>query len=320
MDRREVLRMAAGLALTGTASAIAETQRRVPIIDSHIHLFDTSRLGGVPWPPKTDEVLYRRAIPSRYQRITHEFGVVGAIAVEASPIESDNDWILKQAAKNPVIVGVVGNLVPGTPPFARELERLHANPLFVGIRYGNLWNRDLFADAKKPGFIHDIRLLAAAGLELDSANPDARLIEAILAVSQQVPELRIVIDHLPNAVIPAEPTARGQYWTTVKSLSQNAGVFMKLSEVPVREGSRLQTAPSFYRDRLDALWDLFGEDRILFGSDWPNSDHVADYAETLGIVRTYVSEKGAVALEKYFWKNSITAYRWRRRLPDQPAV
>ncbi|WP_263353443.1 amidohydrolase family protein [Acidicapsa acidisoli] len=310
----------AGVALTRAAGVIAEAQRTIPIIDSHIHLFDTTRVAGVPWPPKTDEVLYKPASPNRYERITREFGVVGAIAVEASPIESDNDWVLKQAAENPVIVGVVGNLVPGTPDFARELERLHANPLFVGIRYGNLWDRDLYADAKKPGFIADLRLLAAAGLELDSANPDARLIEAILAVSQQVPELRIVIDHLPNAVIPAEPTARRQYWTTLKSLSQNAGVFMKLSEVPVRVGNRLQTDPSFYRDRLDALWDLFGEDRILFGSDWPNSDHVAGYAETLGIVHRYVSEKGAVAMEKYFWKNSITAYRWRRRLPDQPVV
>jgi L-fuconolactonase len=320
MDRREVLKMATGLALTRAAGAIAEAQRTTPIIDSHIHLFDTTRVGGVPWPPKTDEVLYKPAVPSRYERITQEFGVVGAVAVEASPLQSDNDWVLKLAADNPVIVGAVGNLIPGTPDFTRELERLHANPLFVGIRYGNLWDRDLYADAKKPEFIADLRLLAAAGLELDSANPDPRLIEAILAVSQQVPDLRIVIDHLPNAVIPAEPVPRKQYWANLRLLSQNARVFMKLSEVPVREGNRLQTDPSFYRDRLDALWDLFGEDRILFGSDWPNSDHIADYAETLGIVRRYVSAKGAVAMEKYFWKNSIAAYRWRRRLPDQPAV
>ena len=56
----------------------------------------------------------------------------------------------------------------------------------------------------------------------------------------------------------------------------------------------------------------------MYASDWPNSDHHATYEETFSIVRDYVTAKGPVAAEKFFWKNSVAAYRWRRREPDQP--
>ena len=77
--------------------------------------------------------------------------------------------------------------------------------------------------------------------------------------------------------------------------------------------------PNFYRERLDALWDIFGEDHVLYASDWPNSDHHATYQETISIVRNYVEPKGRRAEEKFFWKNSVAAYRWHRRQADQPA-
>ncbi len=288
-----------------------------PILDCHIHLFDPTRTGGVVWPLPSDAVLYKPALPGRYEGIAGPMGVVGAIPIEASPLESDNDWVLKQVEANPVMVGMVGNLAPGSASFGGELERLHRSPFFLGIRYGNLWDRDLFVDRKKPGFIGDLKRLAEAGLSLDSANPDARLVEGLLDVAQQVPELRMVIDHLPNATVPGEDSERKIFWAHLKELGQNPRVFIKLSEVPVVDGGRLRTDGAFYREKLDPLWEIFGEDRVLFGSDWPNSDHVAGYRETLGIVRAYVAGKGAAALGKYFFGNSVEAYRWKPRRADQ---
>ena len=68
----------------------------IPIIDTHIHMFDTRRPGGVPWPATTDTALYKPALPERYARIAGPLGVVGAIVVEASPLVSDNDWVLSR--------------------------------------------------------------------------------------------------------------------------------------------------------------------------------------------------------------------------------
>ncbi|MBW4028740.1 MAG: amidohydrolase family protein [Acidobacteria bacterium] len=318
MQRRNFLKLAASAYASlavDPASTVASTQQS-PIIDTHIHLFDPGRPGGIPWPEPGDSI-YKQTLPERYATIAEPLGVVGAIAIEASPWPRDNDWLLQVAADNSLIVGVVGDLVPGASDYAKQLERLHANPLFLGIRYGNLWKRDLGVDARKPEFIAGLKQLAAYGLELDSANPDPDLIRAIVNVSDQIPELRIVIDHLPASPVPASGTAGDLYRSHLRQLAGNPNVFIKLSEIPVRIANNVPKDPAYYHDRLDAIWSTFGEDRILYGSDWPNSDHLATYSETFALVRSYVSRKGNAACQKFFFNNSIAAYKWHPRRAAQ---
>jgi predicted TIM-barrel fold metal-dependent hydrolase len=320
MQRRELLKLGASIAGGwATARVAAALPPAIPVIDTHIHLFDPGRPGGVPWPAKTDTAIYKAALPDRYASIAGPLGVVGAIVIEASPLASDNDWVLSEAANHPIIVGMVGDLIPGTPSFQKELDRLRANPLFLGIRYGNLWDRDLAIDAQKPEFLPGLKLLAERGLVLDSANPNLGLLRAIAGVADHLPELRIVIDHLPGARVPSEPAARDEYWSLLRRLAQNKNIFAKLSEVAA---ARIEQTggPDFNKDTLGALWDVFGEDHVLYASDWPNSDHHATYVETISIVRDFVATKGRQASEKFFWKNSIAAYRWHRRQADQPVL
>ena len=325
MKRRDFLQLAGGFATglalqqTGNAATAAAKTAR-PIIDSHIHLFDPTRPGGAPWPERTDIIVYKPALPERYEALADPFGIVGCIAVEASPLATDNHWLLGVAQKHPIVLGVIGNLVPGTSTYSAELERLHRDPLFLGIRYGNLWNRDLLRDLGKPGFIDGLKLIAQAGLVLESANPDPSLIRALLQAVDKVNDLRIVVDHLPNARLPSDPAELEDYNKDLSALASHPTVFIKLSEIPVVRNGSLIRDPAFYRERLDALWDLFGEDRVIFGSDWPNSDHVAPFADTLGIVRQYTAGKPQGTQEKYFWKNSARIYRWHSRRSDQPRL
>jgi predicted TIM-barrel fold metal-dependent hydrolase len=90
----------------------------IPIVDTHIHLFDTARPQGVPWPDKNDAVLYKPALPGRYRKVTQGLGVVGAIEIECSPWLEDNQWVLDVAAKDSIIVGTIGDLEPGHPSSA----------------------------------------------------------------------------------------------------------------------------------------------------------------------------------------------------------
>ncbi len=281
----------------------------MPIIDTHIHLFDPTRPQGVPWPPKGNPVLYKPALPARYAKIAEPLGVVGAIEIEASPWLEDNQWVLDIAAKNPIIVGTVGDLEPGKPDFRKQLDRFRKNPLFRGIRYGNLWGRDLGARLAETAFISDLKALSEAGLVLDTANPDPALIESVVRLTDKVPDLRIVLDHLPNLQLPDGPAARRAYEADLRTLAQRPQVFVKISEVQ-------QVADR--KAVLDHLWDVFGPDRLLYGSDWPNSDPFGPYAQVLRIVRSYFQEKGRVAEEKFFWKNSVSAYRWVKRDASQP--
>src|ERR1039458_2180432 len=120
LNRRTFLQSSAGATLTGMAAAQTPP---IPVIDTHIHLFDVSRPQGVPWPPKDNAVLYKTALPERYRKLATPLGVVGAIEVEASPWLEDNQWVLDVAAKDKILVGMVGDIEPGTPDFRKNLER-----------------------------------------------------------------------------------------------------------------------------------------------------------------------------------------------------
>jgi L-fuconolactonase len=316
MNRRTLLFAAAGITGLGIGAEAAP----IPIIDTHIHLFDTTRAQGVPWPDKNDKVLYRPALPERYRRVTKGLGVVGAIEVEASPWLEDNQWVLDIAAKDTIIVGTVGDLEPGKTGFREHLERFQRNPLFRGIRYGNLWNRNFREQLSRPEFIFDLKALAEAGLELDSANPDPALIEDLVRLTDRVPSLRVVVDHLPQLEPPRDSQARSAYESNLRELGKRPQVYVKVSEVLRRVGGRVPTHLNFYRPRLDEIWEIFGEDRLLYGSDWPNSDQWGSYSQVLNVVRDYFSAKGQVVAEKFFWRNSIAAYQWVKRQANQPSV
>lgn len=299
MNRRNFI----GVAAAGALSAAGASP--FPIIDTHIHLFDPTRPQGVPWPSKDDKVLYRPALPDRYRKIAEPLGIAGAIAIECSPLFEDNQWVLDVAAKNNIMVGMVGNMEPGRPEFGAQLTKLHRNPLFLGIRYGNLWGRDLSIEIRKPDFVAGLKALADAGLVLDTANQTAELLAAALRVTDLVPDLRIVIDHLPQYVPAAD--------ANVRELGKRPQVYVKISEVLRRVNGSVPTDLNFYRPKLDELFGIFGEDRLLFGSDWPNSDNWAPYPQVFAIVREYFTEKGPAIAEKYFRTNSVAAYRWKKR-------
>jgi predicted TIM-barrel fold metal-dependent hydrolase len=229
------------------------------------------------------------------------------------------------------MVGTVGNLRPEKPEFGEYLERFAKNPLYRGIRYGNLWGYDMVAQVDNPVFIDGLKLLAQHDLVLETANQNVPLLQAAVRASDKVPELRIVLDHLP-ALDPA-PENQAAYDAVLKEISQRKNIWTKLSEIvhPVRTGPRpapgAPAAPPLiehglapHRARLDTLMGIFGEDRVVFGSDWPNAVGVSEIPDTVALVREYFSGKSRQAAEKYFWKNSVAAYKWVKRSPDQPSL
>ena len=295
----------------GAAGAAFAQEPPIPIIDTHIHLFDTDRPGGVPWPPKTNKALYMPALPARYRKIAEPLGIVGAIEIEASPIVEDTQWVLDISATDPIIVGTVGHLEPAQPDFRKFFDRFHKNPLFLGIRYGNLWGADLSDELAKPEFVSGLKVLADAGMVLDTANPTPKLMATVVRVTDRIPNLRVVLDHVPQ--MDPRPAAE-----SLKELVKRPQVYVKVSSVLRRVDGKVPEDLAFYRDRLDELFGLFGEDRLVYGSDWPNSDNWAPYPAVFHVVHEYFTAKGRPIAEKYFWKNSQKAYRWKKRTANQP--
>lgn len=311
--RREFLSstIRSGAAAFATANLLAESAFAadpMPMVDCHTHFYDPTRPEGVPWPGKKDDVLYRPVLPKHFLEQAAPLGVTKTVVVEASPRVEDNAWLLDLAKANPSVIGVVGNLTPGQPGFAGNLKRFAANKLFRGIRVNH---GAVKAGLDQPEFLADIRRLGEAGLELDvNGGPDMPADVARLA--EKLPELRIVINHLGNMTVDgAEPP---QAWRDgMRAAAKHTRVFCKVSALvehakPKSGDKKVPEDVEFYKPILDAIWNIFGDDRLIYGSNWPVSDRAASYKVLFSIVNQYVTARGRAAADKFFWKNAQAAY------------
>jgi L-fuconolactonase len=301
----------------GTAAIATAQAAPIPIIDCHIHLFDQTRPQGAPYSGG-GRGSTEPSLPPRYRRLAVPLGIAGAIEVEASPWVEDNLWVLEVEQQDPIMVGTIGNLQPEKPEFKEYLDRYHKNKLFLGIRYGNLWGNNLVDQVGNPTFIDGLKLLQQADLTMDTANPRPDLLEAVLKVTDKVPGLRIVVDHLPSMFARLDASGRAAVEGTLRELAKRPQVYVKLSEVLRMVDGKASTDPALYKPTLDYLFDMFGEDRVIFGSDWPNQFAADNLPAIVKIVQDYFRTKSRAAAEKYFWRNSVAAYKWMKRDSGQP--
>ncbi len=312
MQRRDWIKATVSMGLAACAnSSVAAEDDGVPTraIDTHTHFYDPTRPQGVPWPP-ADTPLYRRVLPADWQAVATPLGVTETIVVEASPWVEDNQWVLDLASDNRSIIGLVGNLDPRDADFERNLARFAGNPLFLGIR----WRTDLVPLDRDPSQL-DVaaKRLADHGLTLDLNGPCDAL-PAARRLALAVPNLRIVINHLGAS---GDPQSIHPRWHDhIRDVAACPNVFMKVSALAEQVRGEPGEAPAdteYYLPVLDQLWESFGPDRLIFGSNWPVSDRGAPYETVYRIVADYFTDKGDEAAEKYFWSNSRVAYRWRPR-------
>jgi L-fuconolactonase len=309
LNRRDFLAASAASALAvAGVRALAAADPTPGIIDTHTHFFDPTRKEGVPWPGKDDKALFRPVLPAEYKQLTAPLGVTGTVIVEASSWLEDNQWLLDLAKDDRFIVGIVGNLAPGTPDFVKHVERFAKYPKFRGIRVNHSAVKNGLGDKK---FLSDIGKLADHNLELDiNGGPD--MLPDIARLAQAVGSLRIVINHVANVRIdgkaPPADWVRG-----MQDCAKLPHVNCKVSALV--EGGRRDEGLSpadvaFYTPVLDTVYQLFGEDRLVYGSNWPVSVRFAPYAQVQKIVQEYFLAKGPAVSEKFFWKNALSAYQF----------
>ena len=277
------------------------------IVDTHVHFIDPTRPQGAPYPdPQEESRLYRTVLPLHFKGITGPLGVTGVVVVEASHWVEDNQWILDMAVDEPLIVGFSGNLDMRSDSFEDHLNRFAANPLFSGIRPRSVDP----ADYSGSTVLGAAELLAEKDLQLD-AHMGYYDMEHLSRLVDAVPQLRIVINHI-GAGRPIDGVAANPEWADVmRQMARRPNVFCKVSAV--LQHSAVLPAPEdvdFYRPTLDVLWDAFGEDRLVYGSNWPNVEQIGPYSQELAITSGYFREKGDDAAEKFLWRNAKAAYKW----------
>jgi L-fuconolactonase len=323
MDRRvflgECLSGGAGIAAmsavaaAGPAGLPGPAELRVPealdIIDCHTHFYDPARPEGIPWPEKGSS-LYRTVLPKDLRALPQFRLVTGTVIVEASSAIEDNAWLLDLAKDDPFIAGVVGHLKPEAEDFADQVSRFAMNPLFRGIRISvqqlqTMLLRDDF---------RSLHILADHDLSLD-VNGGPETPEVISQVAAELPSLRFVLNHIGNVAINGD--APPATWRNgIEAAAKHLNVFCKISalvEGASRDGKRAPEDLQFYRPYIDVVWNAFGDERVIYGSNWPVSERAADYAVLQKISLSYAMEKGPEAARRFCSLNAQTAYKWVER-------
>ncbi|MBL6764287.1 MAG: amidohydrolase family protein [Verrucomicrobiae bacterium] len=311
ITRRQFIATAAAAAGSIGCKSVAPSAGPV-IIDTHTHFYDPTRPGGVPWPPASDQLLSRTTLPKHYRAQPVRRPVTATVVVEASDLVEDNQFILDLAKDDPFIVGFSGNLPLGTPEFTSHLKRFTQNPLWSGMRHRG---RDLAKDLQSPEFIRDVKRLADADRQLDVLG-QTPVLDQTDRLARQIPDLRLVIDHLANTRIDGKNM--DPIWESeIRKVARNPNVYMKVSGLVEGTGRRNADAPAdveFYRPWLDVVWSAFGEDRLVYGSNWPVSSRFAPLTTVQSLVHDYFSAKGERPLRKVFSENARRLYHWRDRV------
>ncbi len=245
------------------------------------------------------------SVPEKFLSAATPAGARHCVVMSSSPQVEDTRRLLDLAADNPCVLGVIGWLQAGDLEFGGNFDLFAENPLFCGIRMEVEELNDLSLAQ-----VDDLRHVARKGLAVETlASPDT--LPEVVKLAEAVPDLRIIVRHAPFDTPTVAKTRRGYERALVK-LATRPNVFAKLSAVVKRIPEEDQRADT-YRYRLDEMWNLFGDARVLFGSDWPRCEATASYGTIVRVMLDYLSTRPPLERERFFWRNSRVAYDWKER-------
>lgn len=285
----------------------------MPVVDTHIHLYDLARLPGIPWPEKGDKVLYRSVLAEEYNKVIEENRLAGAIVVEASPRVSDNDWVLyhTQKYKNQY-VGLIGALEFDKETFKDDLNRLCQNERFLGLRIGTQYldqpaNKNYMKD---PVVLANIQRLSDAGKTLDVLLIKLDIDDAIY-IAKTYPKLKIVVNNIDSVITASQQLGTGPS-EKIKEVASYPNVYCKVTSL-IHKCTKTPEAKdlAYYKSELERVLELFGEDRLIYGSNWPCIIKDGAFSDHFNEINDYFAPKGRAALEKLYYKNAEKAYGFR---------
>lgn len=277
---------------------------RTIIIDSHQHFW---RYDAVRYTWITEEMarLKRDFLPEDLAQECAANGVDGTISVQAEQSEAETEFLLQLAGENPRVVGVVGWTDLRSPRAEERLEQLSAlkSKKLCGFRHiaqSEPDDRFLVSD----DFARGVGMLRGFGFTYDILIYPRQL-PAAIELASRFPEQKFVVDHLAK---PEIKIGRVEPWATqIRVLAQNKNVFCKVSGM-VTEADWLGWKPKDLYPYLDLVFEAFGADRLMFGSDWPVCLVAARYGRVKTMVEEYARKFSAEDRQKLFGENAIRFY------------
>lgn len=254
-----------------------------PILDTHHHLWTISR-GDYHWMSPDLDVLYRDYVPDDLAPFLRQAGVTKTILVQAAATEAETEFMLGIAEECEWIVGVCGWLDMAREDFPDRLARMRQNPYFRSFR-PMLQDLDAPDWILKPEVLQNMAHVAEAGVGFEILTRPPQLPHAVEAV-KRTPGLRGVVNHISK---PDIASGMWEPWASqIAELGAYPEIYCKLSGL-VTEADAATWTPADLAPYVTHVLDVFGPDRVMFGSDWPAALLAASsYGEVINALRTVV--------------------------------
>jgi L-fuconolactonase len=253
-------------------------------VDAHLHVWDLAR-SEYAWLTPDLGPLHATFTPEQARAELDTAGIASAVLVQAEDSERDTELMLEAAQRHPWIAGVVGWVQLDDPAVAeRQLDRWQEQPQFRGVRH--LVHDDPRDDfLRLPPVRRSLRQLAARGIPFDVPDAWPRHLAATADLAAELPGLRIVVDHL------GKPPYGGADWerwrSTLGDVAAHPNTTAKVSGLQV--AGRPFTVAGV-RPAWEAALELFGPERLMWGSDWPLTVLVGGYGHAWEVMSSLVAE------------------------------
>ena len=291
----------AGSALMLPLSSSFFVDEEIPVIDTHLHLWDLDHLD-YPWLKNSKNILSQNYLLADYHKATAGLPIEQMVFVECAREPSqyleEVDWVMGIREKDKRIAGMVAYFpLEKGESGTKEMEEMAQRDIVKGVRKAFM--------PDNPGFLEGIKLLTKMGLSYD-LNTRATELPAAFEFATANPNLTIILDHIAN------PDIKNNDWKdwekAISPFSSLHNVNCKISGM-LTKTDQSQNSLDQMRPYFDTILEVFGIDRVFFGGDWPVLLRAASYQEW--IRDFYVLSKALTSSEKkkLYHQNAKKVYR-----------
>jgi len=272
-------------------------------IDSHQHFwkFDPVRDS---WIDDSMAAIRRDFMPGDLKPILDKFAVNGCVAVQADHSETGTEFLLSLADQYDFIKGVVGWVDLQAANVSERLAHYRQFKKLKGFRHVLQGEPDR-ALMLSPRFTKGI-----GALKIYDYTYDILIFPDQLGYTHQFVKTfgghRFVIDHIAKPDIKNKNIDR---WANgIKAIAKFENVWCKVSGM-VTEADRQNWVLSDFEPYLDTVFEAFGTNRVMFGSDWPVCNVAGGYQQMLSVVKNYVSKLSADEQARFWGLNAVNFYK-----------
>lgn len=272
------------------------------MIDSHQHFwkYDPVRHS---WISDDMHTIRRDFFPADLRPILDEHGIEGCVTVQVDQTEDETLQLLTLANQHAFIRGVVGWIDLTNDDLASRLEYFSSLKKLKGFRH--IVQGEQAGFLTQTSFARGVRMLDQYHFTYDLLVYHHQLAEALEFV-RQIPKTKIVIDHIAK---PSIRTADIRNWEKhMRALAAFPNVYCKISGM-VTEARWADWKYEDFVPYLDVVFEAFGADKLMYGSDWPVCLVAASYDRQFAITRQYVSRLSDAEKRKVLGENAERFYK-----------